>query len=117
MRFPLTPAPPGDDAFGPTVAEDCADPPLFPCAPGTIRTCDFRFRRPALYPAELRAPAALLSMERQMAKSELSESHQRANWAGQMLTLFCSEIVAESQQGYDINAAAWSVIVARTLKI
>ena len=27
------------------------------CAPGTIRTYDLRFRRPTLYPAELRAPA------------------------------------------------------------
>ena len=28
------------------------------CAPGRIRTFDLRFRRPTLYPAELRAPAA-----------------------------------------------------------
>jgi hypothetical protein len=31
-----------------------------PCAPGRIRTTDFRFRRPTLYPTELRAPAAPL---------------------------------------------------------
>jgi hypothetical protein len=30
------------------------------CAPGRIRTTDFRFRRPTLYPTELRAPAAPL---------------------------------------------------------
>ena len=31
---------------------------IFLCAPGRIRTFDLRFRRPTLYPAELRAPDA-----------------------------------------------------------
>src|ERR1700754_568763 len=34
------------------------------CAPGGIRTPDRRIRSPMLYPAELRAPGAVLSVER-----------------------------------------------------
>ncbi len=44
-------------------------------APGKIRTCDFRFRRPALYPAELRAQTARTNtMSRAGTKPETGSS-------------------------------------------
>ena len=46
LRLPLT----GFDPVGGRV--------FLSCAPGRIRTFDLRFRRPTLYPAELRAPGA-----------------------------------------------------------
>ncbi len=47
-----------DDSFqgvpsGPSAVEPNVPPPA--SAPDRIRTCDLRFRRPTLYPAELRA--------------------------------------------------------------